>query len=612
MEIDLLCFNSKGTGRAETAKAAIVELLQRTQPNVVLLQECLWAKNGYGELQKLLIGGVQNSDSWQIEEAVERGGTRNTVLYDGSLFSAKQHTFEELDILLEDDAPRRSDRHPAQPEPFFSGRYVLLKLTSKSDGQQLFVLNWHAPWTTVPENMKPAGARGLLGRAGLLAKKTHLPVLIGGDFNYALANKAADGADGLSALLASLEGVHFTIHNAGEPSSWEVAHSRYERARAHAAEVEAETRERMAVGPVAAVQVAWTEVKHLLAIRDQLTRRRAAGGEIDFICSMVPIPAAGKPPALSCTYAAASYITVHAGFNHGPLVGHFKLNKAAGMGGRPAAAQEAEGAPKPPSPDPLQRTRSRLQEADEETGKEGGTGGPAAEGAAEEPGAKGGADEPGAEGAAKEPAAQEQLEFQLKPQAGDKVEGRLALMSEKKGATMLPAVAESAVLRSYTQQGGKPLEEGEVLFTLLGAEGEQDTHVLTKLKDVSLSAHLLTAPSGSMNSADPGIGNAGEVFILHGRQVPAWAANLVDDFISGDVRFPAEWPAAGGGKVVIVARVPRSGRFRQRTFFTPQRVTAELVRAKEQGRIAANRLPAAEALLAWCGQVTGGVAAAQE
>lgn len=36
------------------------------------------------------------------------------------------------------------------------------------------------------------------------------------------------------------------------------------------------------------------------------------------------------------------------------------------------------------------------------------------------------------------------------------------------------------MLRSHEQQGGKRLTGGTVLFTLLGGEGEQDTHVVVR------------------------------------------------------------------------------------------------------------------------------------
>lgn len=135
-----------------------------------------------------------------------------------------------------------------------------------------------------------------------------------------------------------------------------------------------------------------------------------------------------------------------------------------------------------------------------------------------------------------------------------------------------------------------------------------------QLQGLSFSAYLLRVPADAPGVAEPGLGPAGEVFELQGRDLPGWATHLVASLMSANVGSgdgPGDGPAADSGRVVVTAWCEGGRQLRQSTFLTPRQVAARLVCAKEQGQIPASRLPAAGAMLAWCRDETRGGAAAE-
>lgn len=184
------------------------------------------------------------------------------------------------------------------------------------------VLSWKGPTGTVAHTPFQ-----------LPVLQTGQVVIIVGDFNYALEAKMHVEDEGFPDFLAGMEqrGITFTVHNAGQPSAWEVADRRYQQAAQQAQQAEAKHKQQTRTRPVAAVEAAYREREAALQIRDKITPpdRRRQGGEIDFVCSMVSaVGPGGVPPQLSltCSSVATSYVKLPAGFDHGPLTARFIIS----------------------------------------------------------------------------------------------------------------------------------------------------------------------------------------------------------------------------------------------------------------------------------------------
>lgn len=131
-------------------------------------------------------------------------------------------------------------------------------------------------------------------------------MVIAGDFNHPLSRDEVD--EWLPGL--AQRGISFALHD-GNTSICKAADQRFRQ-----------------MTPDAAAA----------AICNSITYR-ALGLEIDRICSMVPsctgssghVGGSQPPPALICIKAAATCVTVHAGFNHGPRMAHFTLTAGANL-----------------------------------------------------------------------------------------------------------------------------------------------------------------------------------------------------------------------------------------------------------------------------------------
>lgn len=149
---------------------AICELLKREQPDVIILQECSWTGKKSGKVLRPLLAAAAvpgRSREWVIEEQLEIEGIYNTIIYDGSLFTAKAYKFEDLGI----DLPESSHSTRSAEHFWVERRYLLLHLVSKAKKLQFYVCSWHARWTGMKHGDHAGSARCLLLSAALLAKK---------------------------------------------------------------------------------------------------------------------------------------------------------------------------------------------------------------------------------------------------------------------------------------------------------------------------------------------------------------------------------------------------------------------------------------------------------
>ncbi|KAL4853847.1 hypothetical protein ACK3TF_005219 [Chlorella vulgaris] len=336
MEFKVLNFNVDTRGPAVKSKEAICELLKREQPDIIILQESRWTKRGK-VLRQLLAGGAAvagESRDWVVEEQPE-GRLYNTVIYDGSLFTAKAYNFEDLGIDPQDlrTLPRLAALHKARP--WLYSRYLLLHLISKDKKRQLYVISWHGLWTGMKYGEHADNTRCFLSRAALLAEKKGIPVLIGGDFNYAMEkNMKTELPDLLEDFKA--RGISFAVHTPAV-SYWDAAHAWCSTTVAACKAADTQYAAQLAVRPVQQVQAAYAKREEALRILDAiLARKRKQGGEIDFICTLGLKEhwGCGSAPSsnITCT-SRASHVTVFGGFDHSPLMATFKMACAA-----PAAA----------------------------------------------------------------------------------------------------------------------------------------------------------------------------------------------------------------------------------------------------------------------------------
>lgn len=167
-DFKILSFNV-GEARPIPAQSALKKLLERTEPDVVALQECPWTVGGW-VLNGILAEAFPNRN-WAMQEVWESSKTYNTVLYNKERFSAEKLAFErDFDISPQDG------QHPELRHALWRpGRYLLLRLTHRSErGLQFYLLNWHGPQDTETFRGKASNARCLLERAALLVQKVGL------------------------------------------------------------------------------------------------------------------------------------------------------------------------------------------------------------------------------------------------------------------------------------------------------------------------------------------------------------------------------------------------------------------------------------------------------
>lgn len=172
----MLSFNV-GHRDSKRSQKALVELLQRTQPDIVALQECRWTVGWRGYVLHKILGQAFPGGTWHMEEG-ERDGRYNTVLYNADRFDAQHCTFEDRRIDPQDppdELPSRYGlRSTAQRKgrPWLQERYLLLRLSSRSDPALWFyLLNWHGPLRGAKFEHRAIYARQLLRRAALLVQK---------------------------------------------------------------------------------------------------------------------------------------------------------------------------------------------------------------------------------------------------------------------------------------------------------------------------------------------------------------------------------------------------------------------------------------------------------
>jgi hypothetical protein len=158
-----------------------------------------------------------------------------------------------------------------------------------------------------------------------------IPVLIGGDFNYAMEKNMQQGYPvGFAHLLADFKtrGISFAVHTPAV-GHWDAAHAWYETTVAASKAADIQYAAQLAVGPVLQVKAAYAERMEALSILEALrARKRKQGGEIDFICTLglkEQSRCCSAPfPSITCT-SRASHITVFGGFDHSPLMATFKM-----------------------------------------------------------------------------------------------------------------------------------------------------------------------------------------------------------------------------------------------------------------------------------------------
>lgn len=169
----VLSFNI-GHRDADRAKQALIELLRRTEPVIVALQESPWRVGGH-VLQRILNSAFPGS-IWSMEE-VRMGSRSIIVLYSADRFRAVQQKFDLLGI---DPPDRRQRVRPRHPGPWLQSRYMLLQLTSCSEPDvQFYLLNWHGPKRGLNSEEKAHNTLCLLERAALLVQRVSLHRVVG-------------------------------------------------------------------------------------------------------------------------------------------------------------------------------------------------------------------------------------------------------------------------------------------------------------------------------------------------------------------------------------------------------------------------------------------------